>query len=59
MFEGELGVIQIYIRKIYLDTGSSLLCSAVVSYDVTHFRVRVRSTIGIRLDRAVLGSGAK
>jgi len=37
--------------------GSRLLCSAVVSYDVTRFRVR--AAIGIRLDSTILGSGAK
>jgi len=37
--------------------GSSLLCSAVVIYDITHFRVR--AAIGIRLDSTVLRSGAK
>jgi len=40
----------------YWVLGSSLLCSAVVSYDITRFRVR--AAIG-RLDSAVLGSGAK
>jgi len=37
--------------------GSSLVCSAVVSYDITHFRVR--AAIGIRLDSTVLSSRAK
>jgi len=39
--------------------GSSLLCSAVVSYDVTCFRLRAAIGITIRLDSAVLGSGVK
>jgi len=37
--------------------GPCLLYSTVVSYDVTRFRVR--AAIGIRLDSAVLGNGAK
>jgi len=36
---------------------SSLLCSDVINYDITRFRVR--AAIGIRLDSAVLDSGAK
>jgi len=37
--------------------GSTLLYSAVVSYDITCFRVR--AAISIRLDSTVLGNGAK
>jgi len=44
-------------RNKHCKKGSSLVCSAVVSYDITHFRVR--AAIGIRLNSAVLGSGAK
>jgi len=37
--------------------GSSLLCSAAVSYDITCFRVRAAT--GITLDITVFGSRAK
>jgi len=44
-------------EKNKIKKGSSLLCSAVVSHDVTRFRVR--AAISIRLDSAVFGSRAK
>jgi len=38
--------------------GSSLLCSADVSYDVARFESGARAALGIRLDSAVLDSRA-